>query len=256
MYINDVSTVSKMEQLNSAQAPTSKGNSVSIHGDGIVESKDVDFSQNPFNKYTADDFDRFNTLLSGRNGAEAKETTDVITNNVNNLYNDFKRKYPDAKLEFPEPPNPEDFPKGKKGYHAYEKALLQWENSCLNIIKNEETRLQNEQSNNTSGEPEPIPPKDDKQQPKTDEPPKEKIQNPPKEKIENPPKENESSPPLGKYTPKPGELVLEEVPPSERKTPEPSLDQRYKYDIYQVFVTPDDPCHDELINNLFKNKKL
>ena len=143
MHINEVRGVSQAEQLKSAQTPKSEGNPVSIHGDGIVEANDIEFAKNPFNKYNSDDFDRFNTILSGRNGAEAKETTDAVANRVNNLYNDFKSKYPDAKLKFPEPPNPEDFPKGKKGYHAYEKALQQWEQSCLNVIKNEETRSQN-----------------------------------------------------------------------------------------------------------------
>ena len=156
-----------MTQLNAASADiasnTKKG---SAFGNEIIESQDVEFSKNPFNKYTAEDFDRFNTLLSGKNGAEAQESTDKATRNVNNLYNEFKSKYPNAKITLPEPPNPADYDKGTKGYHAYEKALLQWEADCKIIIDNE-TKLQEAKQSDIEpekplpSEPEPVPIEDE-----------------------------------------------------------------------------------------------
>ena len=246
MHINEVSGVSKSQQLKSTQAPRSDGNPVSIHGDGLVESNDIEFAKNPFNKYNSDDFDRFNTILSGRNGAEAKETTDAVTNRVNNFYNDFKSKYPDAKLKFPEPPNPEDFPKGKKGYHAYEKALFQWENACLTAIRNEEARLQKEQVKTPPANPEPTPPKDDKNPPKVEEPPKDKSKNPPKENEPTPPIEIGLTP--GKYIPEPGEHILEIVPFDDRK-PKPSEPPNIDIAIWDI--PPEHP-----INDAFKNRKF
>ena len=126
---------------------------ISTFGDKIVEEKTTEFTKNPFDQYTEEDYDRFNTILSGRNGAEAQKLAKVITTDINSAYNRFKSEYPNSNLKLPAPPNPADFDKGRKGYNAYREALLLWKSECQEAINNEITKLNKTQPKEQEKEP-------------------------------------------------------------------------------------------------------
>ena len=144
MSIEKLGSVSGAEVVmmkESGSVNGSQSGPVSVHGDKIIEENQTDFAKNPFDKYSADDYDRFNTLLSGRNGADAQKFAKVITSDVNKDYTKFKQEYPDSTLKLPEPPNPADFDKGPKGYNAYREALLLWKSECEQSIESARKEL-------------------------------------------------------------------------------------------------------------------
>lgn len=143
--------VVKMKECGSVD--TACSGPVSAYGDKIVEEKPTAFTQNTFDKYNEDDYDRFNTLLSGRNGAEAQKFAKVITSDVNRDYTKFKQEYPDSSLKLPEPPNPADFDKGTKGYNAYREALLLWKSECEQLIADEHSKLSQKEPEKQEPEP-------------------------------------------------------------------------------------------------------
>lgn len=144
--------VVKMKECGSVD--TACSGPVSAYGDKIIEEKPTEFTQNTLDKYNEDDYDRFNTLLSGRNGAEAQSFAKVITANVNKACVNFKKDYPDSNLDLPAPPNPTDFDKGKKGYHAYREALLVWQGECENAIAAEKNKLFKQEPDVQAAQPE------------------------------------------------------------------------------------------------------
>ena len=135
MNVNEVGKISEMNFELKSSSVKAQQQSVSTFGDEVVSEKSVDFAKNPFNLYGSD---IENFRFRGKDKYDAMRATNSAASEVNNMYNNFKKKYPDSDVQLESPPNPANYGKKRDGFTTYMHDLELWVNNCKEAIRQAE----------------------------------------------------------------------------------------------------------------------
>lgn len=225
MYVNELGKISGMNfELKSSSVNTQQ-QSVSTFGEEVVSEKSVDFAKNPFNLYGSN---IENFRFRGKDKYDAMRATNSAASEVNNMYNNFKKKYPDSDVQLESPPNPANYGKKREGFTTYMHDLELWVNNCKEAIRQaeEEAKAKSAENKEPSAKSPSEPPA--AKTPAQPETPPQKTE-PPKTKPKPKPRKNKpkvpKNPPNGLALPKnpPNGIDLPKIPPNGIDLPGPGL---------------------------------
>ena len=216
MYVNELGKISGMNfELKSSSVNTQQ-QSVSTFGEEVVSEKSVDFAKNPFNLYGSN---IENFRFRGKDKYDAMRATNSAASEVNNMYNNFKKKYPDSDVQLESPPNPANYGKKREGFTTYMHDLELWVNNCKEAIRQaeEEAKAKSAENKEPSAKSPSEPPA--AKTPAQPETPPQKTE-PPKTKPKPKPRKNKPKVPKNP----PNGLALPKNPPNGIDLPGPGLD--------------------------------
>lgn len=215
MYVNELGKISGMNfELKSSSVNTQQ-QSVSTFGEEVVSEKSVDFAKNPFNLYGSN---IENFRFRGKDKYDAMRATNSAASEVNNMYNNFKKKYPDSDVQLESPPNPANYGKKREGFTTYMHDLELWVNNCKDAIRQaeEEAKAKSAENKEPSAKSPSEPPA--AKTPAQPETPPQKTE-PPKTKPKPKPRKNKPKVPKNP----PNGLALPKIPPNGIDLPGPGL---------------------------------
>lgn len=135
MNVNEIAKLADVSFNTKSSSVKAQQQSVSTFGDDIISENTVAFKQNPFNLYGSN---IENFRFRGKDKYDAMRATNSAASEVNNMYNNFKKKYPDSDVQLESPPNPANYGKKREGFTTYMHDLELWVNNCKEAIRQAE----------------------------------------------------------------------------------------------------------------------